>query len=141
MSSDTPSLFPPGHAELRSQRREGQLQRLLERRLPLLAGESLLQRLAGLLLRHPQQAGFVGEMTRRAQCLRLGQDLAVARELEAEYVAFLAARGITESWYDPEVDEAELLDRHYRQLHEALDRGRPAGLLAWLVPRPRPSSR
>lgn len=56
-------------------------------------------------------------------------------------MAFLAARGITETWYDPEVDEAELLDRHYRQLHEALDHGRPAGLLAWLVPRPRPSSR
>lgn len=141
MNADRPSFFPTGHVELRARRREGQLQQLLDRRLPLLACESLLQRLAGLLLRHPQQAGFVCEMTRRAQRLRLGQDLAVAHELEAEYVAHLAARGITESWYDPEADEAELLDRHYRRLHAALETRRPAGLLAWLVPRRRPGSR
>lgn len=141
MSGDLPSLFPAGHAELRARRREGQLQHLLDRRLPLLACESLLQRLAGLLLRHPQQAGFVSEMTRRAQRLRLGQDLAVAQELEAEYEAHLAARGIAESWYNPEADEAELLDRHYRRLHAALETRRPTGLLAWLVPRRRTGTR
>lgn len=135
--SPTSPPFPPGHAELRERRRQLQLTRLMLRRLPLIALESLVQRLAGLLLHYPQQAAFVASMTRRAQRLRLGQDLLQAQALEAEYEAHLAGCGIIETWYDRETDEATLLARHYRQLDAALETRRPRGLLAWLRPRAR----
>lgn len=129
-----PPPFSPGHAELRERRRQAQLAGLMLRRLPLIALESLLQRLAGLLLQHPPQAPFVAAITRRAQRLRLGQDLALARQLEAEYEAHLARCGIEETWYDRETDEATLLARYYHQLDEALATRPPRGLLAWLRP-------
>jgi hypothetical protein len=133
----SPPPYPHGHDAQRERRRQVQLARLMLRRLPLIALESLLQRLAGLLLQHPQQAAFVAGMTRRAQRMRLGQDLGQARQLEAEYEAHLARCGIVEHWYDRDTDEATLLARHYRQMEETLETRQPRGLLAWLRPRSR----
>ncbi|MCC2636591.1 MAG: hypothetical protein K0Q68_310 [Moraxellaceae bacterium] len=106
--------------QVRQRRRAVQLRQLLIRRLPLMAWESLLQRLDGLRRQHPQQAGFVQEMTCRASRLRLEQDMEIARELEDDYLRHLAAEGITETWHDARADEAELLDRHYHLLRSAL---------------------
>lgn len=111
-------LLIPGPEQIRLRKRE-----LLHRRLPLLAWESLLQRLAGLMLQHPQQAGFVRELTQRATDIRLQGDMELARELEADYLAHLRARGIRETWYDAVVDEASRLDRHYRAVGAALAEG------------------
>lgn len=123
-------LLVPGPEQIRLRKRELMRHRLLHRRLPLLAWESLLQRLAGLMLQHPQQAGFVRKLTDRASDIRLQGDMDLARELEADYLAHLTARGIRETWYDAVVDEATLLERHYRAVGAALEEGAdPRGAL------------
>lgn len=133
-----PPALPPsssGAADARERHAEAPPAGPLQRRLPLIALESLLQRLAGLMLQHPPQAPFVAAMTRRAQRLRPGRDLAPARQLEADYEAHLARCGIEETWFDRATDEATLLAHHYRQL-DASPAAQPArGLLAWLRPR------
>lgn len=122
MTKPTPSLLDLSPAQIRLRKRDVMRREILARRLPLLAWESLLQRLAGLLLNHSGQAGFVHAMTRRASELRLAGDLDLVRELAAEYEAHLAALGLEETWYDFHHDEAAILDRHYRAVSEALNR-------------------
>lgn len=129
MPDAPPSLLALSPEQIRVRKREVMRRRLLQRRLPLLVWERLLQRLAGLMLRHPQQAGFVRELTHRASQVRLQCNLELADELEAEYLAHLAARGITETWYDPVVDEASLLDRHYRAVGGALEENKAPPLI------------
>lgn len=129
MPDRTPSLLALSPEQVRVRKREVMRRRLLQRRLPLLAWERLLQRLAGLMLHHPQQAGFVRELTHRASEVRLQGNLKLADELEAEYLSHLTARGITESWYDPVVDEASLLDRHYRAVGAALEGNKEPSLI------------
>lgn len=122
MSKPVAPLLDLTPQQIRLRKRDVMRREILARRLPLLAWESLLQRLAGLLLHHPGQAGFVHAMTRRASGLRLCGDMDLARELAAGYEAHLAALGIAETWYDVHHDEAAILDRHYRAVSDALNK-------------------
>lgn len=121
MTTPKPSLLDLTPEQIRLRKRDVMRRDILARRLPLLAWESLVQRLAGLKQHHPEQAAYVHAMTRQASELRLNGRLERARELEAEYVAHLASLGIEETWYDFRHDEDAILSRHYQAVTEALN--------------------